>query len=374
MNRLSIDLVSDTLLAIFCCLLIALGVGAVVFIALPEKSKEYFPMLPQYSVRLDTEQLKKDASSNPIPVETNATETTATEPSTNETIATVPPLESSALAFTPVTPVKTATFFVPPKLPPPKGKPVKFAKTTIKGTPLYLTTIDLKDPEMYMSLELTKGSEQANSADFTNGDESFESFVKRTKGAVVQNGTFFSKDDQKRVMGNMVAKGKVLKYSRWENYGTTLGIKEGNVPEMVTARLEGQPDWSQHWFSITCGPRLLKDGEVFLHAQEEGFADSHVLGVGPRCAIGYNAAKDKLYMVTFLNGLSLQREAELMKALGCSDAMNLDGGASRSLAYNGSIVVPAGRALTNVIVVYDTNHKAPSNVIVSWKDFQKRSN
>ncbi|WNZ46214.1 hypothetical protein Q2T42_30975 [Leptolyngbya boryana CZ1] len=48
-------------------------------------------------------------------------------------------------------------------------------------------------------------------------------------------------DEQKRVMGNMVAAGRFLKYSPWENYGTTLGLKRGNQLEMVTARTEGSP-------------------------------------------------------------------------------------------------------------------------------------
>ena len=281
------------------------------------------------------------------------------------------PLLISALP--PTSPRLEPPVFVPAELPPRKGKPLKFVKATLKGVPFYQATVDLKDPETFLSIEIANNAAEANSATSTHGDESFASFVKRSRGAVVQNGTFFSKDNQKRVMGNMVARGRYLKYSQWENYGTTFGLKRNNEPEMVTARTEGrQPDWSQHWFSITCGPRLLRNGEVELRATDEGFADPHVLGVGARCAMGYPASKDKVYIVTFLRGLSLQKEAEIMKAMGCSEAMNLDGGASRSIAHNNQIIVPASRALTNVIVVYDTNNKAPKNVIASWKDFQRR--
>jgi exopolysaccharide biosynthesis protein len=238
--------------------------------------------------------------------------------------------------------------------------------------PLYLTTVDLRDPDMFMTIELANRAQQANSATVQNGDEAFDSFVKRSGAAVVMNGTFFSKDEQKRVMGNMVAQGRSLKYSQWENYGTTLGIKKGNVPEMITAASEGQPDWSSHWFSITCGPRLVKGGDVYIHPEDEKFEDSHVLSIGPRCAMGYPASRDKLYLVTFLQGLSLQREGELMKALGCEEAMNLDGGASRALAYKGKVLVPAKRALTNVIVIYDTKFRAPTSLVSDWKAFEKR--
>lgn len=251
------------------------------------------------------------------------------------------------------------------------GKPIQFGKGKIKGVPFYQTIINLKDPETFLVVGLPKGSNKANCPDYTVGHENFDALVKRFPGAVVVNGTFFSKDEQERVMGNVVSRGKFLKYSQWENYGTTLGLKAGNEPEMVTARSEGQPDWQQHWFSLTCGPRLVKDGEVWLAPDIEGFTDDHVLGIGPRAAIGFPKSKDKLYIITFMQGLSLEAEAKLMKELGCYQAMNLDGGASKALARDGKVMVTPGRALTNVIVVYDTKHPAPDPVVASWMHFQE---
>lgn len=247
---------------------------------------------------------------------------------------------------------------------------IRFEKKKLHGVSFYQTTIDLADPQTYMSIALPHGALEANSSFVTYGDETFDSFVKRCHGAVLMNGTFFSKDAEKRVMGNLVSEGRFLKYSRWENYGTTLGIKEGNQLEMVTARAEGQPRWDDHWFSLTCGPRLLRKGEVWVYPEIEGFTDSHVLTVGPRQAIGYSRTRDKIYLVTFLSGLSLKQEAEMMKGIGCYEAMNLDGGASRALAHDGNIIVKAGRPLTNVLVVYDKAHPAPPNVVDSWAHFQ----
>lgn len=60
-----------------------------------------------------------------------------------------------------------------------------------------------------------------------------------------------------------------------------------------------------------------------------------------------------------------------MKSFGCHEAMNLDGGASKALAANGKILVPAGRPLTNVIVVYDGKNPAPAALQQSWVRFQK---
>jgi exopolysaccharide biosynthesis protein len=254
-----------------------------------------------------------------------------------------------------------------------QAKPVQLGRQNVAGASFYLTTIDLADPEIYITIGLANNAAFANTSKVTRGDESFENMVARYRGAVVANGTFFGKDEQKSVLGNMVAGGKFLKYSRWENYGTTLGIKAGNQLEMVTARIEGKPDWSQHWFSLTCGPRLVKGGKVWLSPLSEGFKDSHVLGVGSRTAIGFPASRDKLFLVTFLDSLSLEAEAKVMQAIGCFEAMNLDGGASVGLAHQGQILLPPGRNLTNVLVVYDREYPAPAQLKQSWERFQKGS-
>jgi hypothetical protein len=40
------------------------------------------------------------------------------------------------------------------------------------------------------------------------------------------------------------------------------------------------------------------------------------------------------------------------------------------LAHNGSILIHAGRPLTNVIIVYDKLHPAPQALVKSWQKFQ----
>jgi len=286
----------------------------------------------------------------------------------------LPPLKESPIIQTSP---KLEPFGRPDSSPSPKAstkkgrpRPVQVSQKTLAGVSFYQTTINLNDPETFITLGLANQATVANTTTSSKGDEPFEKLVARYKAAVVVNGTFFSKDTQKAVMGNMVAAGKFLKYSRWENYGTTLGITSDNKLEMITARQEGQPQWNQHWFSLTCGPRLVKQGKVWLSPLTEGFRDPHVLNVGWRSAIGFPASRDKLFLVTFLKSLSLQQEAEIMKAIGCFEAMNLDGGASVGLAHKGRILLPPGRNLTNVIVVYDTEFPAPKALKLSWQRFE----
>ena len=294
---------------------------------------------------------------------TGATPTVATSPS--------PPLPESSTPPLPHTPTPPPEMGPEVQLQTQAGKPLQFGKSTVNGVDVYQAIIDIDDPETFITIGLANNASRANSATFSSGDESFAAFVSRYSAAVIANGTFFSKDEEKRVMGNMVAGGEFLKYSRWENYGTTLGIKANNQLEMITARVEGQPPWQEHWFSLTCGPRLVNKGKIWLNPEAEGFKDPHVLDAGWRSALGFPREGNKLFLVNFLSILTLEEEAKLMQSLGCWEAMNLDGGASRALASKGKIVVPAGRDLTNVIVVYDHQHPAPESLINSWYRFQQ---
>ncbi len=239
----------------------------------------------------------------------------------------------------------------------------------VRGTRIFLTTIDLGDRNTYLAMGLAKAATQANSARFSQGDESFRPLVNRQHAAVVASGTFFSLDAQKRVMGNMVSAARFLKYSPWENYGTTLGIGPNKQLEMVTARVEGKPEWQNHWFSLTAGPRLLKHGQVWLAPRSEGFTDPRVFGMARRAAIGYPAGGRKLIMVAFPAQVSLGKAAEVMRDLGCQEALNLDGGSSLGLARSGKILVWPTRRLTNVIAVYDGQHPASTALRQSWSRF-----
>jgi hypothetical protein len=254
-------------------------------------------------------------------------------------------------------------------LPHAAAQPVSVRRSIIAGVPLYRTTIDLSDRHTFLAIGLANNSTLTN-LEGARGDEPFRSMVGRYHATVVANGTFFSKDAQRRLMGNIVSGGRFLKYSPWENYGTTLGIHKGNQPEMVTARVDGIPEWHKHWFSLTAGPRLLSKGRISIAPRSEGFTDPRVMGVATRSAIGFPKGGKKLILVTFLAPLSLEREARLMRLMGCYEAMNLDGGTSVGLSHRGKILVAPKRRLTNAIVVYDARHPAPRFLREAWLRFQ----
>lgn len=251
-----------------------------------------------------------------------------------------------------------------------EAKPVTQVQRSLGGVPAQVITIDLSDPHTQLDILLANKAPRANSAQEQFGDEAFGSMTQRAKAATVINGTFFSKDAQKRVMGNMVRTGIFVKYSRWENFGTTFGLDAQHRPDMFTVRDGDAPRWEQHWFSITAGPRLLKDGQPWINPVKEGFQDPHVLNAASRVALGYSRDGKTLYLVSFLRTLTLAQEAAAMKALGAWQAMNLDGGASKALAFRGRTLMAPSRRLTNAIAVYDSVSPAPETFKKSRSSFQ----
>lgn len=101
--------------------------------------------------------------------------------------------------------------------------------------------------------------------------------------------------------------------------------------------------------AIGAGPTLLRNGLISVDSVGEGFADPKILThAGARSAVGLTADGRLLLVAT--NG-TIQEVAQLMKSLGCRDAMNLDGGASSGLIFNGTALRTPGRAISNALLV-----------------------
>ena len=118
------------------------------------------------------------------------------------------------------------------------------------------------------------------------------------------------------------------------------------------------PDWKNVNHILSGGPFLVKDGEVYVDMTAEKL--SSIGGRNPRTAIGYT--KDNhLIMLTADGregasiGLTLNELANLMKQLGCVNAMNLDGGGSTVMYVDGMVVnkpaVQGGIPLSHTLVV-----------------------
>lgn len=180
--------------------------------------------------------------------------------------------------------------------------------------------------------------------------EDFYRTVKRYKPRVAINGTYFHMLNG-HPTGAIVRHGEFLYDGRW---GTTICIdREGHVSFRYQSGTMGRHrKLAGVENAISTGPTLVRDGRLYLHPRKEGFKDPSVLGTARRSALGLTS-DDRLVLVTVHTPISLNKLANIMLALDCKDAANLDGGSSSGLYCNGEFVTKPRRALSNVLLIYD---------------------
>ena len=90
------------------------------------------------------------------------------------------------------------------------------------------------------------------------------------------------------------------------------------------------------------GPVLLQNGEIKITNNEERkFGGKAINDKHPRTAMGYTKDNKLIILVVqgrfpnIAEGASLTQEAQMLKDLGCIEALNLDGGGSSCLLVNG---------------------------------------
>ena len=109
---------------------------------------------------------------------------------------------------------------------------------------------------------------------------------------------------------------------------------------------------AEHGLVVGGGPRLLKRGRVSVAARHEGFAPleapgffgSFVASRQPRTLAGVRRDGDVLIVTVdgrrpgWSAGVTLSEAARVMRSLGASDALNLDGGGSTGMVVRGAVV------------------------------------
>lgn len=89
------------------------------------------------------------------------------------------------------------------------------------------------------------------------------------------------------------------------------------------------------------GPVLLQNGEIKITNNEERkFAGNAINDRHPRTAIGYTKENQLIILVAegrteSAAGITLVQEAQILRDLGCAEALNLDGGGSSCMIING---------------------------------------
>lgn len=216
---------------------------------------------------------------------------------------------------------------------------IRYSVESVLGSSVNVVTVDLNAaPEL--SIQVASG--------FPGTHEPFSSMIKKSRPAVAVTGTYFSTRSLYPV-GDIVVGGKTLYEGMM---GTVLALDEKN--NVVFKRVEWgrHQDWTGFKTVLGSGPTLVHEGKLDVNPKDEGFRDPHVLGVTARIGIGVTKA-NKLLMAATANFLSLSAWGEVMRRLGCVEAMNLDAGASMAFYYRGKYLFQPSRKLTNLILAYD---------------------
>ena len=204
------------------------------------------------------------------------------------------------------------------------------------------------------------------------GQERLEPWCRRHGVSEALVGGFFHKPDGVplgEVRTHGVERPHVPFDAPWHRVRSCLHVEGGRSRIARRDAVEAEPRGDL----LQAGPLLVADGEVVYdpEADDEGFkAAAHQFdpdpteGSHPRAALGL--AGDRIYAVVCDGrarhdaGLTLAELANLMLALGCRDALNLDGGGSASLISGGRLQnlprgdfetpEPGGRPISTALV------------------------
>jgi uncharacterized protein YigE (DUF2233 family) len=223
---------------------------------------------------------------------------------------------------------------------------------SVAGVPVRVIRVDLTNPRVHVSVQTANGCPRAA--------ESFEALLSRSRPVVAVNGSYFSKETLAPI-GDIVVKGRVVHQGMM---GTALAITSDNHAIIRRVRWGHAEDWSEYETVLGCGPALVLNGKIDVNPQGETFHDPHIMSSTRRMGVGITA-DGRLLIVNTLSSVTFHKWAEVMVALGCRDAMNLDAGASLAMHYRGRTLASPGRHLTNLLVVHVDPPSSSSSVAAS---------
>ena len=145
--------------------------------------------------------------------------------------------------------------------------------------------------------------------------------------------------------------------------------------KVVNLVIKTVPEWKNVKHIISGGPYLVKNGEVFVDMTAQKLAS--IGGRNPRTAVGYTSDKNLIFVTADGRegssiGMTLMELARFMQSLGCTGAINLDGGGSTVMYVDGKVVnkpqVKGGIPLSNALVLSVVEDDSDTDVAKSADD------
>ena len=200
-------------------------------------------------------------------------------------------------------------------------------------------------------------AQQENAVAVLNGGFFDPQNGKTTSHLILQGNTLEGPAENERLMGNPALQpylDKILNRSEFRAYQCRTSDQTSEMRYFINSHDESDMPFTQSCVlvnAIGAGPQLLPEDTSF----EEGFTDyangelvrDAIGGMGPnaRSAIALTPNNDILLIMVAQRsdstgialGLTLPEVAEFATSLGASELLNLDGGSSSSLYYDGQI-------------------------------------
>ncbi|MCL2058091.1 MAG: phosphodiester glycosidase family protein [Oscillospiraceae bacterium] len=173
-------------------------------------------------------------------------------------------------------------------------------------------------------------------------------------------GTYFTPYDGSNITeGFLLQDGKVINPKWFDSYLVFTNDKEWRIMDRHEM---GRLGYENLMTVVAADPRIIRDGQKSLE-QSNGITSEDMTRTHQRTLVGVRTDGSLLIAEGATN---YDRAADTLLALGCVDAMAVDGGASSFLYANGKTIQQAGRNLNNIVVVYED---APESSLSSPGDF-----
>lgn len=218
---------------------------------------------------------------------------------------------------------------------------VTYSKVSWSGISAHVVSVNMNSPDMKVTVSLAKHGRGSS--------ESFGSMIHRVKPVAAITGTFFCTRSLMPT-GDIVVEGNRIHTG---SLGTGVCITPDNKVRFVPYSAGHKSGWEGYDTVLCAGPTLVVGGAMRLSPRDQGFRDPALFGAKRRTAVGVTAG-NKLLLVAVDKPVQLRTLAKIMIHLGAVDAVDLDGGSSTALHYNGRTVSRPGRSLTNLLVVYNS--------------------
>lgn len=215
---------------------------------------------------------------------------------------------------------------------------VSYQKKWISRTRVHLITANLNDPTLLVT--------PAIAYDKPGRRQSFLGFLVVHQPLAQVTGSYFSMQSNLPV-GDIVIGGK-LRYLG--PAGSALAITPDNTPAIINIPYGWKYSWPGYETVLQGGVRLVQHGKFAVYPRQHGFRDPGIFRKATRTAVGIKPNK-RLVLVGINKPVQLSELAGIMKGMGCTDAMTLDGGTSTGIAYGSSIIINPGRTLATVLQI-----------------------